>query len=250
MSVLRTERVEGVEVLCMDRPPANALDLELVQAVSNALTAAAAGAARAVVLAGRPGMFSGGLDVPALLTLDRPGVLAFWSAFLRLTRLLVGSPTPVVAALTGHAPAGGAVLAIHCDYRVAANGDFVIGLNEVSVGLPVPPSILRCLEYLVGSRQSARLAVQGLLLPMAEAARLGLVDELCPPDGVVERAVAVAQRLASLPPIAMSATRRSCKAELLEPVNEAQEAELATSYWFSDETQREMYRLAERLGRR
>ena len=250
MSVLRTERVEGVEVLRMDRPPANALDLELVQALGDGLTAAAAHGARAVVFAGRPGMFSGGLDVPALLTLDRAGVLGFWSAFLRLTRMLVGSPAPVVAAVTGHAPAGGAVLAIHCDYRVAADGEFVIGLNEVSVGLPVPPSILRCLEYLVGRRQAARLAVQGLLVPMAEAARVGLVDELCHLDEVVERAIAVAQRLASLPPIAMSATRRSCKAELLEPLDEAQEAELATSYWFSDETQREMRRLAERLGRR
>lgn len=250
MSVLRTERVDGVEVLRMDRPPANALDLELVQAIGDALTAAAARGARAVVFAGRPGMFSGGLDVPALLTLDRADVLGFWTAFLGLTRMLVGSPVPVVAAITGHAPAGGAVLAIHCDYRVAADGDFVIGLNEVSVGLPVPPSILRCLEYLVGSRQAARLAVQGLLVPMAEAAQVGLVDELCHPDEVVERAISVAQRLASLPPIAMSATRRSCKAELLEPLDEAQEAELATSYWFSDETQREMRRLAERLGRR
>ena len=67
----------------------------------------------------------------------RPAIEAFWRAFFELTRALAASPVPVVAALSGHAPAGGAVLAIHCDYRIAARGNFKIGLNEVAVGLPV-----------------------------------------------------------------------------------------------------------------
>jgi len=112
----RTEHGEVLE-LRLARPPANALDPALVTALADAITAAPVGGARAVVLSGRPGIFSGGLDVPVLLTLDRAGMESTLREFFRLMRALAASPIPTVAAITGYAPAGGAVLSIFCDAR-------------------------------------------------------------------------------------------------------------------------------------
>src|SRR6185369_17057957 len=106
--------------------------------------------ARGIVLSGREGMFSAGLDVPTLLQLERDHLRAFWNDFFGLCAALARSSIPVVAAVTGHAPAGGAVLAIMCDYRVMARGPFRIGLNEVQVGLSVPECIQAALRRLVG----------------------------------------------------------------------------------------------------
>ena len=147
-----------------------------------ALDTVQASGARALILTGRPGMFSGGLDVPALIDCKRPEIERFWQQFFRLSGRLAASPVPVIAALSGHAPAGGAVLALQCDYRIGINGNFKIGLNEVQVGLPVPGTILLALEEVIGLRLARRIATRGTLLPMAEALAIGLVDELVEPD--------------------------------------------------------------------
>ena len=87
------------------------------------------------MIAGQPGLFSGGLDVPGLLALDREGISAMFVDLWRVQRAVATSPVPVMFAITGHCPAGGTVLAIHGDYRVMAEGEFRLGLNEVQVGL-------------------------------------------------------------------------------------------------------------------
>ncbi|MSR09505.1 MAG: enoyl-CoA hydratase/isomerase family protein, partial [Gammaproteobacteria bacterium] len=99
---------DTVAEIRMDRPPANALNRELVEKLLAALETARMDGARAIILTGRPGMFSGGLDVPDLLTLDRRQVETFWGLFFALTRQLAASPVPIIAAVSGHALAGGA----------------------------------------------------------------------------------------------------------------------------------------------
>ena len=273
-----------VRELRLAHPPANALSPDLIAALLAALASAAAdatgaaadaagaaaaarqppgaagqappgapaGPARpaALVLSGAPGMFSAGLDVPFLLTLDRAGIGELWRAFYALLRALAASPLPVVAAITGHSPAGGAVLAIFCDLRVMADGDFRIGLNEVRVGLPMPPVILAAARRLLGPRVAEQLCVGGELLSPAAAARVGLVDEVVPPARVVERAVAAARELAALPPAAMAETRRLARADLVAPFAAAGEAETAAliESWFSAEAQSTLRALVERLA--
>lgn len=238
---------EGVACLRMDRPPANALNLALVTQLDAALKDSLGAGARALVLTGRPGMFSGGLDVPELMQLARPGVEAFWRAFFELNRALATCPVPVIAALSGHAPAGGAILALHCDFRIAAAGNFRMGLNEVQVGLPVPPTILVALGQLVGPRQARALAIRGALVPVADALALGMVDEVVPADELLARAAGVAGELLALPPVAMNTTRLNAKAELLDALVQADDARMATDWWFSPETQAGMERLVARL---
>ncbi|HEV8582504.1 MAG TPA: enoyl-CoA hydratase/isomerase family protein [Thermoanaerobaculia bacterium] len=242
----------AVRELRLDRPPANALSPELIAAVRAAVEAAPDAGARALVLSGAPGMFSGGLDVPHLLTLDRPAILNAWRDFYALLRSLAASRIPIAAAITGHSPAGGAVLAIFCDHRIMAEGDFKIGLNEVQVGIPMPPVIYQGLRRLVGLRQAERLCVGGQLFPPAEALRIGLVDELAPPERVVERAVECCRSLLALPPEAMAATRRLARAGLASLFAEGNEEELAglVEQWFSAETQGALRGLVERLKKK
>lgn len=231
----------------MNRSPANALNAALVMDLTDGLRQAVADGADAVVISGQPGMFSGGLDVPELLPLPRSAVREFWELFFGLMRTVGTSPVPMVAAITGHSPAGGAVIAVHCDYRIAAEGDFKIGFNEVRVGLPVPSTILAALTEVVGAGNARRLATLGLLIDPDEARRIGLVDELAAVADVIPRAIDWCRELASLPKVAMNETRRQAKATLLENLAVSGDAEIATDFWFSEETQREMHRLVDRL---
>ena len=241
-----------VRELRLARPPVNALDTGLIAALRAAVEEAPGSGARALVLSGRPGMFSAGLDVPYLLNLDRAAITAAWEDFYGLMEALATSSIPIAAAITGHSPAGGAVLAIFCDYRVMAEGDFRIGLNEVEVGIPMPPVIHAAAARQVGPRQAERLLVGGLMIPAAEALAIRLVDELAPLEQVVERALAFCRRLLALPPLAMGFTRRVARGDLACLFEKKRQLELDTliDAWFSDETQGAMRALLARLAER
>ena len=250
--MIKTIEHQAIRELRLDRPPANALSPELILALRNAIQAAPAEGALALILSGSPGRFSGGLDIPLLLGLDRPAMAELWRNFYGLLGAIAGSPVPIVAAITGHAPAGGTVLALFCDWRVMADGDYKIGLNEVQVGISLPPIILSGLQRLVGHRQAERLAVTGELLSSRDAARLGLVDELASPEKVVDRALEVCQRLIALPAEAMTSTRREARADLVAIFEAQQESEQqrVIEGWWSPSTQATLRALAERLGKK
>ena len=228
-----------IRTITLARPPVNALDPGLVRALREALAAVPGVGARGIVLAGRPGLFSAGLDLPVLLSLERAQFRVFWRDFFGLCSDLATSPVPIAAALTGHSPAGGAVLAILCDYRVMARGDFRIGLNETQVGLVVPEVIQAALRRLVGTHRAERLMVAGTMRDPDAALAEGFVDELAEPDAVVARAIERVARLLALPPRAMSGTRELARADLValyaEPGRLPMEDFL--DHWYHPETQ-------------
>jgi Delta3-Delta2-enoyl-CoA isomerase len=241
-----------VRELRLHRPPVNALNPELIAAIRGALAQAVADGCAGVVLAGAPGYFSAGLDVPELLKLDRAGMRAAWAALFGLLRDLACGELPTAVALTGHSPAGGTVLGIFADYRVQADGPFRLGLNEVQVGLPLPEIIFRGLRHVVGDRQAERLAVGGWLVAPAEALRYGLVDEVVPLADVVPRAIAWVSELVARPPGAMRATRHLARSALRAAFDGLTPTALdvLVDQWFSAETQGVMRALAEKLGKR
>src|ERR1700744_6373457 len=169
-----------IRELRLDRPPVNALTSELIGALRRGLEQASHDGARAIIISGAPGMFSAGLDIRVLVEAGRDDIATLWRELYAMMKAIAASPIPTVAAVTGHAPAGGTVIALFCDRRVAAQGDFKLGLTEVQVGIPLPPVILFALQRLVGARQAERLAVGGLIVSAQEALAAGLVDELVP----------------------------------------------------------------------
>lgn len=233
--------------LRINRPPANALNHDLLEALLSARQQACDDGARGLILSGREGMFCAGIDVPELLGQDRASMRRFWGLLFDVARSLASSPVPVVAALTGHSPAGGTVLATHCDYRIGAAGTFKMGFNEVQVGLPLPPAFMRAFADIIGSRKARLLGSEGRMVEMGEALELGLVDELAPAEEVVARSREYLDGLLSLPPIAMNSTRLIGKAHLLEALEDARAVDLATDAWFSDETQVAMQALVNSL---
>ena len=241
-----------VRELQLNRPPANALSPELIVALREAIESAPNDGARALVLSGTPGRFSGGLDVPLLLTLDRPTMARVWRDFYALLRAIACSSIPVAAAINGHGPAAGTVLALFCDWRGMAEGDWKMGFNEVQVGIPLPPVILSALKRQVGARQAERLGTGGLVISAAEAARVGLVDELIPLDRVVGRAVEWCDSLLKLPPQAMTSTRRRARSDLASYFDQGIEREIGEviAAWWSDETQSVLQAVAAMLTKK
>lgn len=235
--------------LRLARPPVNALNPALLAELDAALQQAMAGSARAVVLSGSEGMFSAGLDVPELLTLDQDGMREFWQLLFRVLERIAKSPLPIATALTGHSPAGGTVLALFCDYRVAADGEFKLGLNEVQVGLVVPPVIHRALARLIGLYAAERHLVAGEMIPVRQAQALGLVDELVEPGEVVSRAVDWCRGLLRLPAHSMQATRRLCRADLGALFDDATALDIDgfVAGWFEEATQATLKQLVARL---
>ncbi|MGN6480741.1 enoyl-CoA hydratase/isomerase family protein [Luteibacter sp.] len=200
----------------MARPPVNALDTALVRALRDAIAEAPVNGARGIILSGAQGMFSAGVDVPALLALDRAGVETFWNDFFALCGTIAASAVPVVAALTGHSPAGGAVMSLFADYRIMAHGVYKIGLNEVQVGLSVPEPIQFAMRRIVGPYRAERLLIAGAMVDAETAHGIGLVDELAAVEQVVQRSVLWLGDLLKLPPHAMLRTRAIARADLLD----------------------------------
>jgi len=234
----------------LERAPANALNPALVRELRLAIEAAPEAGARAIVLSGMPGMYSGGLDVPELMGLDKAAMGHFWQDFFRLLYSIALSPVPIAAAITGHSPAGGAVLAIFCDVRIAAQGNFKIGLNEVQVGLPVPRVILAALVRLVGERHAEHLAVHGLLVSPDEALRTGLVDTVVAQEEVIPAALEWCRTITALPSVAMQTTRNALRADfkvLFDTLGPATGEEM-TRVWFSAETQSVLRALVDKLA--
>lgn len=224
MSDLLQTLDEGpIRTLRLARPPVNALNPELCRALIAALAAAHADDVHGLVLAGGAGIFTGGLDVPYLMSLgeDRDALLDAWHAFFGAARSLAESRIPVAAALTGHSPAGGCVLALCCDYRVMARSTdlarpFAIGLNEVQVGLVAPEGIQRLMRRAVGPHRAERLLVAGEMVSAERALETGLVDELADLPEVEARAKAWLQTLLRLPRQPMQQTRAIARAAVVE----------------------------------
>jgi len=248
----RREPAPGVIELRLHRPPVNAINPDLLEALESALADAVDGGARAVVVSGQPGMFSAGLDIPHLMTLDKAGMRRFWEQFFGTTARLARCRVPVGFAITGHCPAGGTVLALFGDYRIAADGDFRLGLNETRVGLPIPPVVFRAYRRLIGPRLAEQLGVAGRLITPGEALTAGLVDETVPADTVIERAVERAVELAGLPAHAVAATRAEARADLIGLFSGIGGADYdqMTSAWFAPETQAELAKFQARLAER
>lgn len=241
-----------VRELRLSRPPANALSPELLEEISDQVAAAPADGAAALVLSGAEGLFTGGLDVPLLLTLDEDEMKRALELFFGAMASLAASKIPVAAAITGHSPAGGAVLSLFCDWRVMADGEFIIGFNEVRIGIPVPTVVADALTRVVGRRHAEILCQTGRLLSPQEARSIGLVDEVVPADRVVSTAVEFCHAFTELPPHALRETRRTVRGDLIGIIEASRSSNVddLAREWFRPEVQGPLRKLAEQLAGR
>jgi enoyl-CoA hydratase len=207
---------DKVAIVRMDDGKANALSQPMIDALDAAL-ARAEQEASALVLAGRPNTFCAGFNLKVFMS-GPEATIALLRVVTELTMKLYGTSIPLVIACTGHAIGAGALLALSGDYRVGAVGAFKIGLNEVTIGLPLPVYAIE----LARDRLSKRALTQAALLAQIydpEAARaVGYLDEVVPADQVLARARAEATRLAALPRVAYGATKKRLRGATIEHI--------------------------------
>lgn len=250
--VERRGHASGIVELALARAPVNALDPALCAQLADAIRDSVAGGAAGLVLSGGPKVFSAGLDVPHLLGLgdDRAAVRDAWARFFDAVRAIGESPVPVVAAIAGHAPAGGCVLALCCDYRVMAEGPFRIGLNETQVGLVAPEGIQHLLRRVVGAYRAERMLIAGEMVDSARAFDIGLVDELAAVDAVGTRALAWLDALLALPRQPMLRTRAIARADLVAALQpERIQLEHFLDAWLEPDTQAGLRTMLARIGK-
>ena len=199
MTQLRIEPDGPVWRLGVDRPPANALDLDLARAIAAALAEVEAAACRAIVLTGAGRFFSGGIDVKRLPLADREERAELLRTINATILRLYGLAKPAVAAVNGHALGGALVLALACDVRFAAAGEHRLGLTEAAAGIPFPAGPLLVVQAEVTGRE-ARLATAVGEACMPERARaIGLIDAVVPGDRLLAEATGRAAELIAIP---------------------------------------------------
>jgi enoyl-CoA hydratase/carnithine racemase len=194
-------------------------------------------------------MFSAGLDVPVLIELDKEELRHALVAFFDAIEALAASAVAVAAAITGHSPAGGAVLSLCCDRREMAEGDFTIGLNEVRIGIPVPKLVADLATRAVGRRVGEALCVSGRLLDPAEALEIGFVDEVVPVGDVVAAARRWCEHIIEAPAQALAGTRSVLRHDLVESIQRHREdgVRRLADQWFQPELQTAMRDLVAQL---
>jgi enoyl-CoA hydratase len=208
------EQRGDVALVRVDRPPANALDQELLAEITTAAEDLQATGPGAVVLTGREGFFSAGLDLKLVPTLDAAGQRAMVDGVNRMAAAWYAFPRPVVCAVNGHAIAGGMIIALCGDYRVGCTSG-KLGLTELRAGVPYPAVPIAVVRAELTPAAARVLALRSHLVDPEEALLLGLVDELTAPEDVLERALVVAGEMAELPGEAYAVTKRELRGETI-----------------------------------
>ncbi|MEM6298249.1 MAG: enoyl-CoA hydratase/isomerase family protein [Bacteroidota bacterium] len=251
-------REGGYFVIQLSRGRANPMNADLVRELRQAIGQAQANAdCKGLVLAGQEGFFSVGLDVIELYGYDKATILAFWQNFLQLLEDMLAFPKPLVAAITGHSPAGGCVLAIGCDYRVMAEGDkFQIGLNEIPVGIMLPEAIFEVYRFWIGDRKAYQFLMEGKLLSPTEAHEVGLVDEVVALPDVLATAEKQVQKYLKFEANTWRKSKMNLRRDLLHRLSNSEEADReaqiqqALDHWWSPEARAVLGGLVKHLQKR
>lgn len=179
MEFIKTKQEEHVLHILLDRDPSNAIHQEMVrELLSILLSSKEDPSIEGLVLTGKEHFFSSGLDFITLFDYDKLQIGVFWKDFMMLLKELISFPKPLVAAISGYSPAAGCLLAMCCDYRVMAEGNYHIGPSEVSLGVVVPSRIFDLYRFWLGNGAAYRSLLSGELYTPQEAQSVGLVDEV------------------------------------------------------------------------
>jgi len=237
---MRLELHDDVAVLRLHGGKANAMDDAFLDGLDRVFVEFERSEARAAVIVGYETFFSAGLSLSGLQPLPRDALRSVIDKFHRVMLRIFRCPRPVVAAVNGHAIAGGCVLALQADHRVAADGPFKIGLSETAIGLGLPPLVVETTRLRVPAATWTPMMLEGRLFSPAEARDRGIVDEVAPPERVEAVALDVARRLGAVPPLAFANVKTSLRAAAVEAMTRdlAARHEAWLDTWFAPETRR------------
>jgi len=239
MSHVRAGRSAEIGIVTLERGKVNALNLDAVRELSGCFGRLEQDeSVRAVVLTGAGNFFSFGFDIPEFLGFTKGAFVDYLTAFTDLYTQIFLFPKPVVAAVNGHAVAGGCMIATACDIRIMASGKGKISLNEITFGASVFAGSVAMLKHLVGGRNSERILYSGEMFHAGEAKRLGLVEEVASPEDLMARAEAHARRLATSDAVAFASIKKLIRGPIAAEMRrrEGDSIREFADIWYSEAT--------------
>ena len=220
MEHVHIEHDGRVAVFRLNRPPANAIDLEFAVEIEAAFTRLMDSDAGAVVMTGSGGFFSAGLDLKHVPYYGRDEQRAMVTTINRMIARLYACPRPVVGAINGHAIAGGLIVALACDYRVGSAAPCKLGVTEARAGIPFPAAAMAVLQAELAPNVARILTLRANNVSPETALAYGLVDELQPSARVVPAAIEVARDLAGIPPDAYARIKRQLRGATIARIDD------------------------------
>jgi Delta3-Delta2-enoyl-CoA isomerase len=239
MNHLQLAREDGIARLTLHRGKVNAINAEVLNELRTAVDELRADTlVRAVILTGHGRFFSFGLDVPELYLLPRERFHEFLDAFTDLYTTLYAFPKPVMAAINGHAIAGGCMLALACDRRLMAAESGKIGLNEITFGSTVFAGSVEMLRACVGTLEAERVLLDGAMYAPEEALAIGLIDRIVTPEELTTRAAEEARTLASRDAAAFASLKSMVRGPVVESMRRVERPSLRAflDIWYSEAT--------------
>lgn len=213
--MIERSETEGIVTLRLAHGKAAALDLELVDSLAREVAEFNASDARVLILTGTGSIFSAGVDLIRLTNGGREYVERLFPALARMLLELFSLPKPLIVAANGHAIAGGCILTLAGDYRLMAAGNGRIGIPELLVGVPFPPTILEALRFAIPPQHLQMLIYTGRTVLPDEALRLGIIDEVAAPEALDARAMELARQFAALPQRTFTLTKRQVRDQII-----------------------------------
>ncbi len=238
--MISCETRDGVSILRMERGHGNALSLQFLAAIQEQLDAAQRDLPRGLVLTGTDSIFCAGLDLEQMMKLDRVAIRRLLHQLYGVCRQLFAFPRPVIAAINGHAIAGGALLALACDLRLMAQGEGKFGLNESALGLAVPPSLVEMGRYTLDRPLLEKLMYGGMVYPAFKAFDMGILDVLVESKQLIDHSILSVERWTSSL-TAFAEIKSRLKAPTLDAMTAAHlEDEAWIRLWFRPQTQKRL----------
>ncbi|XP_075978497.1 enoyl-CoA delta isomerase 1, mitochondrial-like [Anticarsia gemmatalis] len=204
---------EGIATVTMQRPPVNSLNLDLLQDLSKSLDEVAKNKCKGMILtSSSPTVFSAGLDIMEMYKPDIKRAETFWTTLQEVWIKLFGSNFVSAAAINGHAPAGGCLLSMSCEYRVMVGGKFTIGLNETALGIVAPKWFMDTMTNTIPQREAEFALTTARMFSVDEALKVGLIDETASDKAdSVDKCKKFIKKFDRIPPLARAITKQKIR---------------------------------------
>ena len=250
MNTISTSVKDRLAIITLNRGKSNAINREMVSELNAMLyNIENDDNIGGVIITGRENFFSAGLDLIELYHYNEEEIKSFWNLFLEFSAKITSFKKPLVAAINGHSPAGGCVIALACDARVMAEGKYIIGLNEVPVGIIVPHSIFSLYSFWLGQANAYRNLLEGKLFSPEEALAVGLVDDVVKPESIMTAAERKVRKYMAFEANTWQQSKLNLRKDVIAvtSANQSEDLEVMLKQWWSMGTRAILKSLVEGL---